>query len=349
MPTFLLNTIPISVDLNVKSVLPHNYMFSTTPFNGSRTRDGIIYTGRLSLMSYLNNYFGSAEDSSDSDQDNTNDRVYSAHAYDVTAFKLPINFYVEEEIDSAVIEGSISFLPDDSQRETYASVGYLTPDFLSHGHIGISYRYMYWNSLDQLTFNGSEIVSDDCQWQYSNNLLKLTYMCSIDLAHTTVSDPGQLAMSLYFYTDDNNSYQMFYSEDVAFNEIRITTNGQNSVVVPGSRADDGSYPTVAPGMPDVQDSYGNWTDSFLNAIKFTFSNPFLPLFSLFLAPDDCANIPTVAQMLHSNQTRICPIYPSWIYPITTPVIMFICMMLLFGFLIRWLNGESFSYIKEIKS
>lgn len=337
MPTFVNPTTDNPNYVSIMNILPNNTLFTTTPFVGTRTRDGVVYTGRLSLMSYLNNLYGSADDSSDIDNNNANDRVWTSTAVDVHSFAFPINFGVTENIDSMVIEGSITFKPNETQRTTYGSVGYMTSEFNSHGVIRIRSKYVY---LDGQYFRDTEQL-DLCQYSYSNNLLNLNYICNINLSHTAFAEAIVPHLEFDFDTTDP-AYHLFNSEDVTFNEIRITTNGQASVVVKGSRPDYGAHPTVAPGMPDLEDAQGNWTDSFMNAIHFSLLNPFIPLYSLFLPPSQCASIPTVATMIHSEQNRICPLYPDWVYPITTPVIGIVSMMLLFGFLMRWLNDGTFA-------
>lgn len=338
------NYIPIS------AILPANAHFNILPFTGFRTRDGIVYTGNLSLMSLLNNLFGSANDSSDVDNNNSNDRVWVSTATDVSSFSMPLSFESRLDLDSTlnsvVINGSITFLPSQLQIDNYGSIGYLTPDFLSHGVIRIRSRYVFYDESIPALRSHEEL--DSCDWSYSNSLARLNYSCSVPLTYSAHSD-GYFP-HLEFSFDDfspGDERHIFNSEDVVFNDILLITNGVTSEVIEGSRKDLGSTPTVAPGMPDIEDSYGNWSDSFINAIDFTFSNPFTPLFNMFLPPNECANIPIIASMIHSNQTRICPIYPQSVYPITTPVFTFIGVMLLFGFLVRWLNGDSFVYMKGL--
>ena len=337
---------PVSTDSNyvaTVSILPKDARFNSTPFVGSRVRDGISYTGRLSLMSYLNNYFGSAEDSSDSDQNNSNDRQWGATAVDVRSFSFPINFTADESISSANITGSIKFVPTDNELNTFGSIGFLTTDFISHGVIRIRSNYVYYDTGGVLRYN-SQIFP--CVWSYSNNLLTLSYSCQIN--HTYSSVPHGVVYHLEFNFDDSDVHHLFNSQDVIFNNIVITTNGVTSDLKNGSYEDNGATPTVAPGMPDIEDSYGNWSDSFMNAIHFSLQNPLIPFYNLFISPEQCANIPFIARMIHSNQTRICPIYPDWVYSITTPVFGIISVMLLFGFVVRWLKEGSFAYIKEIK-
>lgn len=342
MPIAIAPDIPDPYYSSTVSILPKDSRFNITPFTGVRVRDGINYTGRLSLMSYLNNYFGSAEDSSDVDNDNSNDRVWVSSAVDVRSFSFPINFIADESISSVNLTGSISFKPNDSQVSNYGSIGFLTTDFISHGVIRIRSNYVYYDSNNVLRYY-SQI--SPCVWSYSNTLLSLNYSCQI--IHTYSSLPHGVVYHLEFNFDDSDIHHLFNSEDVIFNNIFITTNGITSDLKNGSYSDNGATPNVAPGMPDIEDSYGNWSDSFINAINFTFSNPFTPLFNMFLPPNECANIPIIASMIHSNQTRICPIYPQSVYPITTPVFTFIGIMLLFSFLVRWLHGDSFIYVRGV--
>ena len=79
--------------------------------------------------------------------------------------------------------------------------------------------------------------------------------------------------------------------------------------------------------------------------SFDFINPFAPIFNLF-NNDSCAQIPTLASMLHSNETQVCPWFDSSVRNITTPVLGLSSMMLVFGFVVRWLGSRSGNFIED---
>lgn len=89
----------------------------------------------------------------------------------------------------------------------------------------------------------------------------------------------------------------------------------------------------------------DWFSSLTGLFSFDFINPFAPIFNLF-NNDSCANIPTLASMLHSNETQVCPWFDSSVRNITTPVLGLASMMLVFGFVVRWLGSRSGNFIED---
>lgn len=89
----------------------------------------------------------------------------------------------------------------------------------------------------------------------------------------------------------------------------------------------------------------DWFASLFNLFSFNFINPFAPIFNLF-NNDSCAQIPTLASMLHSEETQVCPWFDSSIRNITTPVLGLASMMLVFGFVVRWLGSRSGNFIED---
>lgn len=78
--------------------------------------------------------------------------------------------------------------------------------------------------------------------------------------------------------------------------------------------------------------------------NFNLINPFTPLFLLFNSGDSCVSIPTLASWLHTEQTSVCPFFPSSVRTIVTPVLGISSMMLLFGFAMRWLGGNQIIHL-----
>lgn len=102
--------------------------------------------------------------------------------------------------------------------------------------------------------------------------------------------------------------------------------------------------------PSYQQLYGDGTSStcspgdficdLSNLFNFTFINPFEPMLHLFTNSNECASIPTIAGLIHSEETTVCPWFPSSVRSIATPVLGLSSMMLVFGFAVRWLGSSS---------
>lgn len=73
--------------------------------------------------------------------------------------------------------------------------------------------------------------------------------------------------------------------------------------------------------------------------SFSVFNPFLPLFSMFNV-NQCVSIPTLSNMLGSSETQYCSWFDGTTRGILTPVMSIASVMLIFGFVIRWLGGSS---------
>jgi len=80
------------------------------------------------------------------------------------------------------------------------------------------------------------------------------------------------------------------------------------------------------------------SDKAQGIFNFSVLNPFEPLFQLF-SPNDCVDIPTISNMVHSEDSKYCSWFPSSVRVLLTPVFGFASVMLLFGFVVRWLGGS----------
>lgn len=78
--------------------------------------------------------------------------------------------------------------------------------------------------------------------------------------------------------------------------------------------------------------------------NFSVLNPFAPLLHLFNPGNACVSIPVLSSWLHTEQTSVCPFFPSGVRSIVTPVLGISSMMLLFGFVMRWLRGSEIIHL-----
>ena len=105
----------------------------------------------------------------------------------------------------------------------------------------------------------------------------------------------------------------------------------------------GGEPQNAPNSP-TSPGFGHeqtdWFSSLVNMFAFNFTNPFSALFMLFTDNNSCVQIPNLAGMLHAEDTEYCPWFDSTTRNILTPVLGVSSVMLVFGFLVRWLGSGS---------
>ena len=69
----------------------------------------------------------------------------------------------------------------------------------------------------------------------------------------------------------------------------------------------------------------------------SFSDPFSWMWSLGTS-EDCANIPTLASLIHSSSSTYCSWWPSSIRSIVSPIVNIFVLIIIFGFAIRWLKS-----------
>lgn len=89
------------------------------------------------------------------------------------------------------------------------------------------------------------------------------------------------------------------------------------------------------GTPPNSSIYQNWWDVF----TFSFTFPFQNLFTAF-TDNQCVDIPIIAGMLHSSNSRYCTWWSADVRNILTPVITMASLMLATGFAMRWLSEKS---------
>lgn len=129
------------------------------------------------------------------------------------------------------------------------------------------------------------------------------------------------------------------------NQLLITDNDE-------SRGQ--SFGALDRGFGNAESDYENennadWFQSLINMFNFGLINPFAPIFELFNDQSTCVQIPTLAGMLHSEETQVCPWFSSQVRSITTPVLGISSMMLLFGFVVRWLGSSSGNLFEDSAS
>lgn len=86
---------------------------------------------------------------------------------------------------------------------------------------------------------------------------------------------------------------------------------------------------------------GSWFDVFHLDVLF----PFTSLFSSF-TNNRCVDIPIISSWIHSVDTQYCTWWSQDIRNTLTPVFNTLALMILFGFVIHWLNGSSGNLFKD---
>lgn len=88
-----------------------------------------------------------------------------------------------------------------------------------------------------------------------------------------------------------------------------------------------------------EESGNESADEMAGVFSFSVQNPFTALFGAFTSGNTCVSIPTIAAMINSDNTQYCPWFPASVRNVLTPVLSMLSMMVIFGFVVKWLNGS----------
>lgn len=177
----------------------------------------------------------------------------------------------------------------------------------------------------------------------ANDFYQLEYTC--DLISPATFYNGQLWFYLKFY----NPYGYLFdtNADWSFGSTFFITDNDDTPGGTWGTAPTGNNLSNAPGSAQALiPSNDDWFSSLSNLFSFGFFNPFAPIFQMFSDNNSCASIPTIAGMIHSEETEVCPWFNSTLRNIVTPVLGLSSMMLVFGFAVRWLGSRSGNFIED---
>lgn len=169
-----------------------------------------------------------------------------------------------------------------------------------------------------------------------NNFYQLEFSCSLIVPYDVSND------QLYFWLDLHATDYLFHTNaDWSFGASYFITDNDETPGGVWGHSPTGNNLSSAPGsaaslIPGNEDFFSSITNMF----GFNFINPFAPLFEMFSNNNSCANIPTIAGMIHAENSQICPWFDSTTRNIVTPVFGIASMMLVFGFAVRWLGARS---------
>lgn len=209
------------------------------------------------------------------------------------------------------------------------------------------------SSYAKLTFYGASSLSSsshqqtyrqivDCSvrfFQLSDQVV-MNYSCPVTLARDY-----EVAYATFELSSDDSDpkYDYIFDTQVDWSWAGLTVITDNDETPAGVNYNDeptGNYlQDSANGSTSVV-SDEEWYDSLSGLFRFTFINPFLPIFNMFSDNSSCAQIPTISSMIHSQETQVCPFFSSSVRSTTTPVLSLVSMMLVFGFVVHWLGARS---------
>lgn len=238
-----------------------------------------------------------------------------------------------------------------SARQSIEFSGEILIDFDDPTSLGLSdLTVLSLNSVYTPSSGLAQSIGSSCTFTFNRDdvsdptsIYSLKYSCPTTIwsGYSSHYLPEFYLILNFNYLDEKTKFFQFIFES----SFIITDNDDTDGGIWGNDIV-GSDPGSAPGSA-TQNSYGdissdgvNWTKSLTNLFQFNFINPFAPLFQLFTDNSSCASIPTIAGLIHSEETQVCPWFDSTVRNIVTPVLGLSSMMLVFGFAVRWLGSSS---------
>lgn len=195
-----------------------------------------------------------------------------------------------------------------------------------------------WKGYDDGYYSGDvsctyEVKRNDVDGEYP---WILNYQCPFTSPATF--EDGLIGFDINFFNPD---YLWDYPAiNWLYDQSFVITDGDDTPGGSFSKPNDGGDLEHAPGSAYIDSGNVNWFGSLANMFSFGFLNPFAPIFQLFSDNESCAQIPTIAGMIHSEETQVCPWFSSSTRSIVTPVLGLASMMLVFGFTVHWLGARS---------
>lgn len=214
-------------------------------------------------------------------------------------------------------------------------------------HSDIATNGSYFKFITQaMPLHGSDDTYDSIEIDCTTNLITLDGLTRLDYSCPLTLSKDYLLFSNPHLEISGNGNYVWQTDDVwRFADVFVVTDHDDTLGDSFNGDITGGGTIVGDAQNDISTGSEDWFASLVSLFSFDFINPFAPLFNLF-NNDSCAQIPTLAGMLHSNETQVCPWFDSTVRNITTPVLGLSSMMLVFGFVIRWLGSRSGNFIED---
>lgn len=134
----------------------------------------------------------------------------------------------------------------------------------------------------------------------------------------------------------------------ALGDIDKVLGGVGSSIDDGNRQEQERYEQDKKEESDRENQGKDDADKAKGIFNFSVLNPFSGLFTMFKSYD-CISLNGLGGWLNLPNTtqarRVCPWFPNYVRIALTPVFSIASIMLLFGFVVRWLGGSNVTLFK----
>lgn len=247
---------------------------------------------------------------------------------------------VNEDVTGVITEGRhIKYhgVFDFSGQDTYMN---LSQNFVDNGYFQLVYGGLTESQsvVGNMGDSGGVVNCSSNQITLpSTGFNQLEFDCEFDSNFTEYN--GQ--MWFYLRIGVGSGYIFDTNADWTFSSAYFMTDNDDTPGGTWGTTPTGNNLANAPGsadklVPDDEDFFEKLTNLF----NFNLFNPLAGIFNLFSDQSQCAHIPTISGMIHSESDTVCPWFDSNTRNITTPVLGLASTMLLFGFVVHWLGARS---------
>lgn len=230
-----------------------------------------------------------------------------------------------------------------SEHSSSVSI-YTFPAFFQN-NAGSKFHQVRVNSVSFFRYNGSSQSNLAPILEYINNFHKQTsQQLSIlfNEVHAYRTETGNKldAINSALGQIKNDSSNMIGAIIDSSNQAHKDSQDQLDAINKQTEQDKNQYEQDKQEEQDRENQGSEDMGQATGIFNFNILNPFAGLWELFSPPTTCANIPIISGWLNSPSTSYCSWFPSSIRSVLTPVFGLSSMMLLFGFIVRWLSSSS---------
>lgn len=142
--------------------------------------------------------------------------------------------------------------------------------------------------------------------------------------------------------DNANSQAQVGAINNAANQAHQDSQAQTNAINNQTQQDKDQYDQEKQEEQDRENQGKDDAEQLGGLFTFNILNPFTAFFDMFISGSSCASIPILASWVHSETSTVCSWWPSNVRDVLTPVFSIGFSMLLFGFLVRWLDKGKLS-------
>lgn len=133
----------------------------------------------------------------------------------------------------------------------------------------------------------------------------------------------------------------------AADQAHKDSQAQTDAIDAQTKQDKDQYDQEKQEEAEREESATSDANGLVGIFNITILNPFAGIWEIFNS-GGCTSIPTISAWLGSEDTTYCSWWPQSIRATLTPVFSLASMMLLFGFVAKWLGGNEGIKIRGVK-